>query len=347
MENKQIFEKLKEQGYVYYEECPAGINLNDKDAYVELELTDRDEMKLAKLVESIPAFAEMMEKGLGGIISLPDGISKMSAVLAEGIISSALLGQMAALGGANVLGAFSMLTIFTGQFFLLSITKEFEKINQKLDEILTFLRNEKESSLLSEVNFIKYACDNYSFIMPNEPQRIATIANIQQAKKVAMKDIEFYLRNFDNIVEKSKQIGNVSDLQKEINNLTEIEERLDFALQLYIMSSLMEVCYAQNYERKYIGNIKTYVEEYVHACTKKMWEGYSTMKGYLGEPKNNRKDKETYKECLKVVGIKIGSVDKKYQDMCDRAYEVLEKSTQEAEYYIKKERDKYRIYYKK
>ena len=349
MDNKQILEKLeelKEQGYVHYEQCPTWINLNDKNSYAELELTDRDEVKIAQLVKNVPALAEMLLNESGGIINLPKGIAGMSIVLTDGIIASEILGQVAALGLSNVFGVFSIFAICTGQFVLLSIIKELKLIDQKLEMILEFLRNEKESNLLSEANFIKYACDNYSLIMPNEPQRVATIANIQQAKKVAMKDIEFYLRDFKNT---TIECGakNIRDWVKAVEGVEKIENNLDFALQLYIMSSLMEVCYAQNYERKYIENLKSYVTEYVADFTKNICRGYGNLENSLKRVPSNTKDLNTYNECKKEINEKVSSIETKYKNMCDKAYEVLEKSTQKAEYYIKKEGSKYRIYYKK
>jgi hypothetical protein len=47
---------------------------------------------------------------------------------------------------------------------------------------------------MSEINFIQRAYKNYNSIMNHESQRIATISSIQNAEKVAMKDIEFKSR---------------------------------------------------------------------------------------------------------------------------------------------------------
>ena len=50
---------------------------------------------------------------------------------------------------------------------------------------------------MAEMSFIKYAYENYSSIMSHEEQRIATITSLQEAKKVAMKDIEFCINDLE------------------------------------------------------------------------------------------------------------------------------------------------------
>ena len=65
------------------------------------------------------------------------------------------------------------------------------EINRKLDDVLTFLEDSKRTELLSELTFVKYAVNNYSTIMLSEPQRIATLTNVQRSKIRAIADIDF------------------------------------------------------------------------------------------------------------------------------------------------------------
>ncbi len=98
------------------------------------------------------------------------------------------------LGGQTVLlGAFTVMSIATSQYFLTEINSELKIINNKIDQILDFLYGDKKAELLAEISFTKYAYDNFSTIMQYDAQRIATIGSLQEARKVAMKDIEFYL----------------------------------------------------------------------------------------------------------------------------------------------------------
>ena len=49
---------------------------------------------------------------------------------------------------AAVLGAFTVLSAVTGQYFLTQINSELKIVNQKLDEILGFLYGEKKAELM-------------------------------------------------------------------------------------------------------------------------------------------------------------------------------------------------------
>lgn len=75
-----------------------------------------------------------------------------------------------------------------------------------MDKILEFLYGDKKAELLSEVSFIKYAYENYSSIMGHNEQRVATIASLQDAKKVAIKDIEFYMCDLDSTINSKSSI---------------------------------------------------------------------------------------------------------------------------------------------
>lgn len=94
---------------------------------------------------------------------------------------------------AAIMGMFTAMSVASGQYFLSQINNEMRMMNMKLDEILEFLYGDKKAELMAEMSFIKYAYENYSSIMSHDQQRIATIVSLQEAKKVAMKDIEFIL----------------------------------------------------------------------------------------------------------------------------------------------------------
>ena len=58
--------------------------------------------------------------------------------------------------------------------------------------LLEFLNDEKQSELLAEVTFVKYALQNYNSIIQCDTQRIATIVGLQSAKKIANKNVELF-----------------------------------------------------------------------------------------------------------------------------------------------------------
>lgn len=227
------------------------------------------------------AYTVSFPKGLPHtLISLKQGGFGSQIFDGKRFVGSASFNPM--LGQALIYGVFSAMSIVTGQFFLTRINKELKKINMKLDDILKFLYGNMKAELLAEVKFIKYACENYDSIMAHEPQRIATISSIQKAKKIALKDIDFLINDFDGKIKKTSSKKDFQSLKKFVDSeIKQSEECLDFALELYLMSSLMEVYYAENYERKYIEYLKKDIEEYISVCNMQRLLGYGTLKGEL------------------------------------------------------------------
>ena len=74
---------------------------------------------------------------------------------------------------------------------------------------------------------------SYSTIMLSEPQRIATLTNVQRSKIRAIADIDFYATELERRV-------NAKDTQKNLLSVLNAKQNLDLASQLYAISSIME-----------------------------------------------------------------------------------------------------------
>ena len=142
-----------------------------------------------------------------------------------------------------------------------------------IDKILEFLYGDKKAELMAEVSFVKYAYQNFSSIMKFDVQRIATIGSLQSAKKVAMKDIEFYMSDLESTAN-SKGSGDIVSL---VNRAFQIKESLELSMQLYGMSSILETYYAQNRELVYLEHIEAEVISYIDKCEKRMLSSFSIL----------------------------------------------------------------------
>ena len=144
---------------------------------------------------------------------------------------------------------FSIASFATGQYFLADISSKLTEVNKKLDDLLAFLQTSKRTELLSELTFVKYALANYSTIMLNDAQCIATIGNLQRAKTKAIADIEFYTEQLESAV-----AGKSNESQAQI--VLQNKQGVDLASQLYAISGIMETYYSQNWNESYLANIK-------------------------------------------------------------------------------------------
>lgn len=228
------------------------------------------------------------------IVEFPEGVPHKLMKLHRGGYTASVMGEKGIVAQAAfhpleyeavIMNAFSVMSIATGQYFLCEINKEFNMINQKIDKIVDFLYGDKKAELMAEVSFVQYAYKNYSSMMSHEAQRVATIASLQESRKIAMKDIEFYLRDLDskvNTVSKS-----YSEFEALSNEAFQIRDSLDLAMQLYVMSSVMEVYFAQNNDRHYLDALKDDMLYFINKCDKRILSNFSSLRGRIGNFKPN------------------------------------------------------------
>ncbi len=166
--------------------------------------------------------------------------------------------------------AFSIVSFATGQYFLAEINSKLDKISQSVDNILSFLYGDKKAELLSEISFIQYAQNCYSSIMQHEEQRIATITGIQNAKKVAVKDIEFYLNDLEAAVNSANSASPSGTSMAKTVQAKRLIQSLELALQLYTICCILEVYYSQNFDQHYLNYVIDTASQYVDAYKEKI-----------------------------------------------------------------------------
>ena len=237
--------------------CEQIADIESRTGFKKLALTSAQKIQMGGLTQQLPAV--MATGALSGcyMVQFPDGLPHVLTQLKQGGFSTMVKGENGRIAGtaslysveaqAAVLGAFNAMSIVSGQYFLAQINRELETMNQNIDKILEFLYGDKKAELISEVSFVKSAYQNYSSIMEHEHQRFATLVSLQEAKKVAMKDIEFYMSDLDSTV--NTKSG--SDIVAWTDKIFQIKDCLELSIQLYSMSSLLEIYYSQNYDTKY------------------------------------------------------------------------------------------------
>ena len=191
---------------------------------------------------------------------------------------------------------------------------------------------------MSEVRFINFAYHNYSSIMSNDMQRIATIVNIQEARKVAMKDIEFYVSDLDSLA-KTKDI---SDLDSFVNKVFRMKNCLQLAIQLYCMSNILEVCYSQNTNNTYLKYVEKDIFSYIDKCEKRMLSDFSAIQmrvdNYKGHPLK-KIDKSVHEKHINEIVDLLGSGEELIKRKPLRS--VLHSYQKESIYYLDKKGDLY------
>ena len=112
-----------------------------------------------------------------------------------------------------------------------------------------------------------------------------------------MKDIEFYVSDLDSIVN-GKDGSDVGTLTEKA---MQIKESLELSMQLYGMSSVLEIYYAQNHESSYIKYIDSEITSYIDKCEKRMLSSFSILKNRISEYKGSllkKIDKTAYERTV-------------------------------------------------
>ena len=291
--------------------CETLIDFDNSQRYSKLPVTDRQKEKLNRLIHELPQAHAAHTLANAFVAKLPEGYSIKDMIQyktggygtpirgASSIEDHAALYRLS--DQAAVLGIFTILSAATGQYFLSRIDNKLSLVNDKLDAVLSFLYGENRAELLAEVAFIKHAHENFSSIMLSDCQRVATISNLQSAQKIAVKDLEFYLTDLENIAQK-----NPGDFRSLCQNETKAWQALkciELALQACVLSALMEVFYSENYDKTYVEYTHQTLIAYINRCNSVVLSAFSTIDGRLREyhakPFENVEDRQRYRSYIK------------------------------------------------
>ena len=263
----------------------VSLDFENKARFKKIAPSPEQAVQLSSLAQQIPLIvAGNSITGTYKII-FPEGIDGTLMALKRGGMSTTIIGNDGKFAGtaslveasnmAALFNAFSAMSILTGQYFLSKITSNLKMIALNLDKILEFLYGDKRAELLSELNFVKYACKNYSSIMSVDAQRIATISSLQRARTIAMRDIEFYITNLDS--KKNEQAKDYSDFEALSEEAIKIKDSLDLAMQLYALASIMEVYFSQNWDSDYLEYIKQDVSYFCTKCREQIIASFNGL----------------------------------------------------------------------
>lgn len=261
---------------------------NGKPGYKTLPLDTNQRMQIEALAGRIPSLISTKTMASAYTIKFPEGIQGHLMAYRGGrgfgtpiqspdgkIVAHASLEEITT--QAAVMGAFNTMALVSGQYFLSEINSKLEKISMGLDKILEFLYGDKRAELLAEISFTKYAYENYTSIMAHDSQRMATIVGLQAAKKVAIKDIEFYIAD----LESATNAKGVSDIVAAVDKAFQIKNSLELSVQLYAMTTVLEMYFAQNYDPRYLDYIEKEMDLYIDKCDKWILTDFSKLNAHI------------------------------------------------------------------
>ena len=348
-EKKEVLSQMMENGDFQIDSIPRDKVVSGK--FKKLELTPAQNMQINALLQQLPsAFAAGTMATTAYRVEFPKGIAGTLMHLEQGGYSTTIIGPDKKFAGtaalysmrmeAVVLGAFTAMSVITGQFFLARINTELRMINEKIGQILQFLYEDKKAELIAEISFVKYACENFSSIMLRDEQRTATISGLQEARKVAMKDIQFYLNDLDKL-SKKVQAKKLAEIRETTVNALQLKDSLDLSMQLYMMSSLLEIYYSQNFDADFVGYVKEDVSNYLDICKSNMLSRFASVEKGIQVYRPAGYEKAEFIECTQKIEDLNKTLDAYGFDLRKYIQETLQSLNQKSEYYLTADGDVY------
>ncbi|MBS6180555.1 MAG: hypothetical protein KH921_07180 [Erysipelotrichaceae bacterium] len=341
-EQQEVLEIMKNTGEFQIE--PMDSKLDFDRGFIKLDLNQEQKKHISALLQYIPTMMAIGTISNTYVAKFPNGLPHVLTNLKQGgfgtmvqkdgrFVGSASLYSTA--GQTAVLGVFTAMSIASGQYFLTQINNELKMMRLNIDKILEFLYGDKKAELMSEVSFVKYAYQNYSSIMSHGEQRIATIGSLQNAKKVAMKDVEFYMSDLDSTV-------NGKDIVSLVEKSFQIKESLELSMQLYGMSSVLETYYAQNHDTSYNIYIENEMISYIDKCEKRILSSFSILSGRVRDYKGKLWEKIDKSDYEKSIGELVDSMNSGEESTLRKSLRsVLRATSQVTEYYLNKDGNVY------
>ncbi len=348
--DKTLIQIAKENGVFEIEPCNTSIDLEHEAGVTKLDLSSSQKIHIGSLLQQVPSLMAAGNMANAYLVRFPEGIPYDPSMLMQyknGGLGTAIMGDNGIIGHASLhslsteaalFGAFTVMSVASSQYFLAQINSELKMMNLKIDKILEFLYGDKKAELISEISFTKYAYENYNSIMSHGQQRLATITSLQESKKVAMKDIEFYISDLDSTVKSNDD----SDIGSLADKAFQIKESLELSTQLYIMSNLLEVYYSQNFDPDYVHYIEEEISFYIDKCEKRMISSFSVLGIRIRDSKNKlwlKIDKPYFEKRIGQVVESLSGGEK--STIRKSLNSVLSLSLQKTEYYISNDGDVY------
>lgn len=308
LSEEKAFDVMKANIGFQLEPYDGMIDLEDTSRFRKLSMSSAQKMQISALLQQTPQALATGTLAKAYIATFPEGLPHVLSPLKQGGYGSLVHANGKIAGHASfyplkvqsiALGAFTVLSAVTGQYFLTQINSEMKIVNQKLDEILGFLYGDKKAELSAEISFAQYAYSNFSTMMLHDDQRSATIGSLQSAKKVAMKDIEFYLSDLEATVR--QRTKDYDTLSRQMDKALRIKDSIEMSRQLYVISGLLELYYSQNYEKDYIRYVENDMISYVNICDSSILSGLSVLQGKFTDFKASTRIADDRKERLEKI----------------------------------------------
>ena len=138
---------------------------------------------------------------------------------------------------------------------LMTIEKKLDGIQQSIESVLQFLKQEKQSRQRGNLNMLTEIMEDYKSNCQNEQFCISRIGEVLSIKTTAYQDIDFYQNQIANELQKQKSLHGSKDAQNILDAVTYQFAEYQLACHLYSFSSFLDVLLQKSFDTAAIEGV--------------------------------------------------------------------------------------------
>ncbi len=146
-------------------------------------------------------------------------------------------------------------------FALSNIESELSEIKELNKKILSFLEDEKESEIESDLEILNRSISDFRFNLEDEKYLVNNHKQVMDIKRTANKNILFYKKQIKDDLLKDKLFTTNNMMNSIIDEIQKKFKYYRLSLYIYSFSSLMEVLLLGNYKSDYLLSKKHELDE--------------------------------------------------------------------------------------
>lgn len=250
------------------------IRINNSIAVIDnkknyIQLAEDVAPRVDAIFKSIPEVAEVIfnkdvyeviyDKGLG---TLQKSAKHPGYVLGNIVDSStntnykgsALLKPVSGVQQA-VGSVFSVMSVATGQYYMDKIDNKLESIFSNVEQIKSFLSDDKKSNLESYEHYFRNVISNLQVCYDNGNYKSAVLNELQSIQNNIYSSIQLYKKQINKHKEKVNQKDKAKIVVENISELCELISSYKYSVALYMYCKLLEIIVSEINDEIYINSI--------------------------------------------------------------------------------------------
>ena len=163
---------------------------------------------------------------------------------------------------------------------LMTIEKKLDGIQQSIETVLQFLKQEKQSRQRGNLNMLMEIMEDYKLNCKNEQFCISRIGEVLSIKTASYQDIDFYQNQIANELQKQKGLHGSKDAQNVLDAVTYQFAEYQLACHLYAFSSFLDVLLQKAFDTVAIESVTEKIKLMAHRYEALYADCYSQVSKY-------------------------------------------------------------------